>query len=127
MDRPVYRELTNKSLQMLEPGYRDRSAVEDTLGHVGDWSLGAEVTRWNVLKKKVKRIHDQIWEREDQLFALSVDQRCATRGLKRPGLLVGCRKRCTGTGGCTHSRHGQSNVVVQPEKGMMSRFGSEDP
>jgi hypothetical protein len=37
-------ELTNESLRMLEPGYCDRSAVEDALGRVGDWSLGAEVT-----------------------------------------------------------------------------------
>jgi hypothetical protein len=53
-------ELTNESLQMLEPGYRDRNAVEDALGRVGDWSLGAEITRWNALKKKVKCIQDQI-------------------------------------------------------------------
>jgi hypothetical protein len=78
MDRPVYRgeihatpvnnrddahpELTNESLRMLEPGYRDRMAVEDALGCVGDWSLGAKVTRWNALKKKVKHIQDQIRE-----------------------------------------------------------------
>jgi hypothetical protein len=90
MDGPVYRgeihatpandrddahpELTNESLRMLEPGYRDRSAVEDALGCVGDRSLGAEVTRWNVLKKKVKHLQDQIQEHEDQLFALSIDQ-----------------------------------------------------
>jgi hypothetical protein len=30
---------------MLEPGYRDRNAVEDALGCVGDRSLGAKVTR----------------------------------------------------------------------------------
>jgi hypothetical protein len=30
---------------MLEPGYCDRTAVEDALGRVGDRSLGAEVTR----------------------------------------------------------------------------------
>jgi hypothetical protein len=60
---------------MLEPGYCDHNAVEDALGHVGDRSLGAKVTRWNALKRKVKRIQDQIQEREDQLFALSVDQR----------------------------------------------------
>jgi hypothetical protein len=91
MDGPVYRgeihatpvndqddthpELTNESLQMLKPGYRDRNTVKDALGHVGDQSLGAEVTRWNALKKKVKRIQDQIQEHKDQLFALSVDQR----------------------------------------------------
>jgi hypothetical protein len=75
-------ELTNESLQMLEPGYHDCSAVEDALGRVGDRSLGAEVTRWNALKKKVKRIQDQIWEREDQLFALSVDQRACHKRLE---------------------------------------------
>jgi hypothetical protein len=91
MDGPVYRseihatpvndrddahpELTNESLRLLELGYRDRNAVEDALGRVGDRSLGAEVTRWNALKKKTKHIQDQIREREDQLFALSVDQR----------------------------------------------------
>jgi hypothetical protein len=96
MDSPVYRseihatpvndrddahpELTNKSLQMLKPGYQDRIAVEDALGHVGDRSLGAKVTRWNALKKKTKHIQDQIWEREDQLFALSIDQQaCRSR------------------------------------------------
>jgi hypothetical protein len=68
-------ELTNESLQMLKPGYRDRNAVKDALGRVGDQSLGAEVTRWNALKKKVKHIQDQIQEHEDQLFALSIDQR----------------------------------------------------
>jgi hypothetical protein len=73
-------ELTNEMLRMLEPGYHDRMAVEDALGRVGDRSLGAEVTRWNALKKKVKRIQDQIREHEDQLFALSVDQRaCRSR------------------------------------------------
>jgi hypothetical protein len=73
-------ELTNKSLQMLKPGYQDRIAVEDALGHVGDRSLGAKVTRWNALKKKTKHIQDQIWEREDQLFALSIDQQaCRSR------------------------------------------------
>jgi hypothetical protein len=75
-------ELTNESLRMLEPGYRERTAVEDALGHVGDRSLGAEVTRWNALKKKVKRIQDQIREREDQLFALSVDQRACHKRLE---------------------------------------------
>jgi hypothetical protein len=55
--------------------YQDHNTVEDTLGCVGDQSLGAEVTRWNALKKKVKCIQDQIQECEDQLFALSVDQR----------------------------------------------------
>jgi hypothetical protein len=76
MDSPVYRgeihatpvndrddahpELTNESLRMLEPGYRDHNAVEDALGRVGDRSLGAEVMRWNALKKKIKRIQDQI-------------------------------------------------------------------
>jgi hypothetical protein len=75
-------ELTNESLQMLEPGYRDCSAVEDALGCVGDQSLGAEVTRWNALKKKVKRLQDQIGEREDQLFALSVDQRACHKRLE---------------------------------------------
>jgi hypothetical protein len=96
MDGPVYRgeihatpvnnrddahpELTNETLRMLEPGYRDRMAVKDALGRVGDRSLGAEVMRWNALKKKVKRIQDQIREREDQLFALSIDQRaCHSR------------------------------------------------
>jgi hypothetical protein len=64
---------------MLEPGYRDRNAVEDALGCVGDQSLGAKVTRWNALKRKVKHIQDQIREHKDQLFALSVDQR-ACRG-----------------------------------------------
>jgi hypothetical protein len=65
---------------MLEPGYHDRITVEDALGRVGDRSLGAEVTRWNALKKKAKRIQDQIREREDQLFTLSVDQRaCRSR------------------------------------------------
>jgi hypothetical protein len=53
-------ELTNESLQMLEPGYQDRNTVEDALGRVGNHSLGAEVTRWNTLKKKVKCIQDQI-------------------------------------------------------------------
>jgi hypothetical protein len=67
-------ELTNESLWMLKPGYRDHNTVEDALGRVGDRSLGAEVTRWNALKKKVKHVQDQIQEREDQLFALSVDQ-----------------------------------------------------
>jgi hypothetical protein len=75
-------ELTNKSLCMLEPGYRDHTAVEDALGRVGDRSLGAEVTRWNALKKKVKCIQDQIREREDQLFALSVDQRVCCKRLE---------------------------------------------
>jgi hypothetical protein len=75
-------ELTNESLQMLEPGYRDCSAVEDTLGRVGDRSLGAKVTRWNVLKKKVKRLQDQIREREDQLFALSIDQQACHKRLE---------------------------------------------
>jgi hypothetical protein len=98
MDGPVYRgeihatpvndqddahpELTNESLQMLELGYHDRMAVEDALGHVGDRLLGTEVTRWNVLKKKVKRIQDQIWEQEDQLFALSVDQQACHKRLE---------------------------------------------
>jgi hypothetical protein len=67
---------------MLKPGYRDHSAVEDALGRVGDRLLGAEVTRWNALKKKAKRIQDQIWEREDQLFALSVDQRVCRKRLE---------------------------------------------
>jgi hypothetical protein len=67
---------------MLKPGYRDRNAVKDTLGHVGDRLLGAKVTRWNALKKKVKCIQDQIREREDQLFALSVDQRACRRRLE---------------------------------------------
>jgi hypothetical protein len=98
MDGPVYRgeihatpvndqddahpELTNDSLQMLEPGYHDRIAVEDALGRVGDQSLEAEVTRWNALKRKTKCIQDQIQEREDQLFALSVDQRACHRRLE---------------------------------------------
>jgi hypothetical protein len=98
MDGPIYRseihatpvndrddthpEITNKSLQMLEPSYRDCTAVEDALGRVGDRSLGAEVTRWNTLKRKVKHIQDQIREREDQLFALSVDQRACQRRLE---------------------------------------------
>jgi hypothetical protein len=85
MDGPVYRgeihatpindqddthpELTNESLHMLKPGYCDRSAVKDALGHVGDRLLGAKVTRWNTLKKKVKHLQDQIQERKDQLFA----------------------------------------------------------
>jgi hypothetical protein len=67
---------------MLKPGYRDRTAVDDALGCVRDRSLGAEVTRWNTLKKKVKRIQDQIRERKDQLFALSVDQRACRRRLE---------------------------------------------
>jgi hypothetical protein len=67
-------ELTNESLCMLELGYQDCNTVDDALGRVRDRSLGAKVTRWNALKKKVKRIQDQIREREDQLFALSVDQ-----------------------------------------------------
>jgi hypothetical protein len=96
MDGPVYRgeihatpvndrddahpELTNESLQMLEPGYRDHTDVDDALGCVGDRSLGAEVMRWNMLKKKVRCIQDQIRECEDQLFALSVDQQaCRSR------------------------------------------------
>jgi hypothetical protein len=98
MDGPVYRgeihatpindrddahpELTNESLRMLELGYQDRSAVEDALGRVGDRLLGAEVTRWNALKKKSKRIQDQIRECKDQLFALSVDQRACHKRLK---------------------------------------------
>jgi hypothetical protein len=98
MDGPVYRgeihatpvndrddahpELTNESLRMLKPGYRDRNAVKDALGRVGDQSLGAEVTRWNALKKKVTHIQDQIRERKDQLFVLSVDQRACRRRLE---------------------------------------------
>jgi hypothetical protein len=75
-------ELTNESLQMLEPGYRDRSAVKDALGRVGDRSLGAEVTRWNTLKKKVKHLQDQIRERKDQLFVLSVNQQACHKRLE---------------------------------------------
>jgi hypothetical protein len=98
MDGPVYRseihttpvndrddahpELTNESLHMLEPGYRDRNAVEDALGCVGNRSLGAEVTHWNALKKKTKHNQDQIRECEDQLFALSVDQRACRQRLE---------------------------------------------
>jgi hypothetical protein len=72
----------NESLRMLEPGYRDCSAVKDALGRVGDRSLGAEVTRWNALKKKVKHLQDQIREHKDQLFALSVDQRACHKRLE---------------------------------------------
>jgi hypothetical protein len=75
-------ELTNESLRMLEPGYCDHSAVKDALGRVGDRSLGAKVTRWNALKKKAKRIQDQIQECEDQLFMLSVDQRACHKWLE---------------------------------------------
>jgi hypothetical protein len=75
-------ELTNESMHMLEPGYQDCNAVEDALGRVGDRSLGAEVTRWNALKKKVKRVQDQIREREDQLFAMSVDQQACRKRLE---------------------------------------------
>jgi hypothetical protein len=75
-------ELTNESLHMLEPGYRDRSAVEDALGSVGDRSLGAKVTRWNALKKKIKHMQDQIQEREDQMFTLSVAQRACHKRLE---------------------------------------------
>jgi hypothetical protein len=75
-------ELTNDSLQMLKPGYRDRNTVEDALGCVGNRLLGDEVTRWNTLKKKVKRVQDQIQECEDQIFALSVDQRACQRRLE---------------------------------------------
>jgi hypothetical protein len=75
-------ELTNESLRMLEPGYHDHSAVEDTLGRVGDRSLGTKVTRWNALKKKVKHLQDQIRECEDQLFMLSVDQRACHKRLE---------------------------------------------
>jgi hypothetical protein len=98
MDGPVYRgeihatpvndrddthpELTNESLWMLEPSYRDRTAVDDALGRVRDRSLGAKVMRWNALKKKVKRIQDQIRECEDQHFALSVDQRACQMWLE---------------------------------------------
>jgi hypothetical protein len=53
-------ELTNELTQMLEPSYRDRNAVEDALGCVGDQSLEAEVKRWNTIKKKVKCVQDQI-------------------------------------------------------------------
>jgi hypothetical protein len=67
---------------MLEPSYQDCTAVDDALGCVGDRSLGAEVTRWNALKKKVKHIQDQIRECEDQLFALSTDQRACRRRLE---------------------------------------------
>jgi hypothetical protein len=75
-------ELTNESLQMLELGCRDHNAVEDTLGRVGDQLLGAEVMRWNTLKKKIKHIQDQIRECKDQLFALSIDQRACHRRLE---------------------------------------------
>jgi chromosome segregation ATPase len=75
-------ELTNESLRMLELGYHDRSAVKDALGSVGDRSLGAEVTRWNALKKKIKRMQDQIQEHEDQMFALSVAQRACHKRLE---------------------------------------------
>jgi hypothetical protein len=37
-------ELTQELLQMLEPGFWDRTMVEDALGQVGDHSLEAEVT-----------------------------------------------------------------------------------
>jgi hypothetical protein len=67
---------------MLELGYCDRSAVEDALGRVGDQLLGAKVTRWNALKKKVKHLQDQIYEHEDQLFTLSVDQRACHKRLE---------------------------------------------
>jgi hypothetical protein len=75
-------ELTNESLQMLKPGYQDRNAVEDALGCVEDQSLGAKVTRWNTLKKKVKHVQDQIRECKDQLFAMSVDQQACRKRLE---------------------------------------------
>jgi hypothetical protein len=67
---------------MLEPGYQDRTAVEDALGCVGDWSLEVEVKCWNTIKKKSKRIQDQIQEREDQLFVLSMDQHACHKRLE---------------------------------------------
>jgi hypothetical protein len=75
-------ELTTGLTWMLEPSYWDPATVEDALGHISDCSLEVEVKCWNVLKKKTKRIQDQIQEREDQLFITSMDQHTCHKRLE---------------------------------------------
>jgi hypothetical protein len=73
-------EIGPDELWLLDCGYQDWMMVDEAIAHVGDRSLTAEVMRWQGLQKRMKAAQESIWQVEDCLFAMAVDQRaCCTR------------------------------------------------
>jgi hypothetical protein len=61
-------------LHLLDCSYQDGVMVDEAIAHVGDRSLTAEVMRWHRLQKRMKAVQESIWQVEDRLFAMAVDQ-----------------------------------------------------
>jgi hypothetical protein len=67
-------EIGPDELQLLDRGYQDWLMVDEAIAHVGDRSLTTEVMRWQGLQKCMKAVQELIWQVEDCLFAMAVDQ-----------------------------------------------------
>jgi hypothetical protein len=81
-------EIGPDELQLLDRGYQDWIMVDEAIANVGDRSLTAEVMRWRGLQKRMKAAQESIWQIEDRLFAMAVDQQACHARLEEAWAVV---------------------------------------
>jgi hypothetical protein len=76
-------DYTHEQLRHFRSDYARRNEVDEALEHIGDKSLLAEVSRFCGTMDAMKRLQDEIREREDELYCCGNDNHKCVRCLER--------------------------------------------
>jgi hypothetical protein len=76
-------DYTHEQLRHFHSDYAQRHEVDDALERISDKSLLVEVSRFRRTMDAMKRLQDEIREREDKLYCHSSDNRKCIRRLER--------------------------------------------
>jgi hypothetical protein len=76
-------DYTHKQLCHFRSNYARRDEVNEALEHISDKSLLAKVSRFQGTMDAMKRLQDEIREREDELYCRGNDNRKCVHRLKR--------------------------------------------
>jgi hypothetical protein len=76
-------DYTHEQLCHFRSDYTVRDEVDEVLEHIGDKSLLAEVSRFRGMMDAMKRLQDEIREREDELYCCGNDNCKCVRCLER--------------------------------------------
>jgi hypothetical protein len=76
-------DYTHEQLRHFRSDYARRDKVDKALEHIGDKSLLAEVSRFRGTMDTMKRLQEEIREREDELYCRSNNNHKCVRHLER--------------------------------------------
>jgi hypothetical protein len=87
-DRGNTPDYTHEQLRHFRSNYSRRHEVDDTLEHIGDKSLLAEVSRFCRTMDAMEHLNKEIREREEEMYSSGNDNRKCVRRLARAHALI---------------------------------------